>query len=225
MSARESSEGTQAREETPFITPVFGIISSEDVPALIATNKGTQRGDDATKENLRFTMVKQKQNSKDGDEEQTEEMNASKRNSGIKRKHPDSQESDEEAEVCRESEEKDTRRSLTKTSSGLDRSRGEDGAVRNDCNRAAVEICVRLPEDPSLRSVFVSCLRSQPRVVLEKLPKTSDGTSTTNAWRKSPCIKGQDQRTESPARAPAHGRTSSRSQKPESAFPGPDNKE
>lgn len=169
-------------------------------------------------------MVKQKQNSKD-DEEQTEEINASKRSSGIKRKHPDSQESDEEAEVCRKSEEKETRRSLTKTLSGLDRSRGEDGAVGNVCNREAVEHRVRLPEDPSLRSVFVSCLRSQPRVVLKKLPKTSDGTSTTSAWRKSPCIKGQDQRTESKGRAPAHGRTSSRSQKPEAAFPGPDNKE
>lgn len=251
MSAADPSHGTQTRDETPFITPVIGIISNEDVPVMISTNKGTLRGDDAAKENLKFTVVKEGQNSEDdgvkeGGEQMEEESNAPRRRSGMKRKQPDKSESGEDVEVFSmiRSGGKRTSKSLRDVASGLRQGRGdqrtneseEDGAktVRNEeCNRAVLETCMdqlgveslHLPEDPSLCSIFVSCLCSQPRVVLNRLSLTSASANRGGRGGKSSYTKWQDQRRKSPVKAPTHKSTSNQRQEPDADFPGLDDKE
>uniref|UniRef100_A0A671URM7 TERF1 (TRF1)-interacting nuclear factor 2 n=1 Tax=Sparus aurata TaxID=8175 RepID=A0A671URM7_SPAAU len=89
--AADQSNSTQAKGETSFVTPVIGLISNEEVPFMIAAKERTQRGEDASKENSKFTLVKPRQTPKDvgvkDDGEQVEEEGkASKRSSGMKRK-------------------------------------------------------------------------------------------------------------------------------------------
>ncbi|XP_070786101.1 TERF1-interacting nuclear factor 2 [Enoplosus armatus] len=235
------SNGAQTRDKTPFITPVIGLISNEDVPIMGSANKRTLRCSDATnehldpKENLKFTVVKQRQNPKDDGVkeggEQVEERNSSKRSSGMKRKQPDKRESesDEEEEVVGMTSSRKKGISLRNGASRLGQGRSdqrtneseEDGAktVRHEeCNRAVLETCMtqlgvktlHLPEDPSLRSVYVSCLSSQPRVVIEKLSLTSASANRTG--KSSYKQKPQNQRRKSPVKAPSH-------------FPGVDDKE
>ncbi|XP_044039345.1 TERF1-interacting nuclear factor 2 isoform X2 [Siniperca chuatsi] len=248
-SAMDQSNGTQTRDKTPFIKPVIGLISNEDLPVMISANKRTLRGDDATnehldpKENLKFTGVKQRQNPrgdgvKEGGEQVEEESNAPKRSSGIKRKQPDKRESesDEEEEELgmTRSREKRISRSLRNGASRLrqgggDQSTNESGR-NEECNGAVLETCVtcmgvkslRLPEDPSVRSMFVSCLNSQPRVIIEKLSLTS-ADRTDRGGTSLQKQKQQSQRRTSPVKA--HKSTSNRPQKPDSDFPGLDDKE
>lgn len=256
-SAVDHSSATQTRDKTPFITPVIGLISNEDVPVMISANKKTVRGAepassrDATnehldpKENLKFTVVKQRQNPKDdgvkqGGEQVEEERSASKRSSGMKRKQPDGRESesDEEEEELglTTSREKRISRSLRNGASRLGQGRGEDGpkpVSNEECNRAVLETCMtqlgvktlHLPEDPSLCSMFVSCLSSPPRVVIEKLSVTSASTNRIGRGGKSFYMTQQNQRRKSPVKAPTHKSTSNQPQKTDSDFPGLDDKE
>lgn len=260
-SSVDQSNGTQTRDKTPFIKPVIGLISNEDVPVMISANKRTLRGaepassKDATnesmdpKDNVKFTAVKQRQTPKDdGVKQVEEERNASKRRSGIKRKQPDERESEsdeeEEALGMTASGEKGIGQSLrngaSKVRQGRDdkrtNERQEDGAkaVRHgECNRAVLETymtrmgvkTLHLPEDPSLCSVFVSCLISQPRVVIEKLSVTSASAKRPCTAGKSFYIKQENPRRKSPVKAPTHKRTSNQPQKPDSDFPGLDDKE
>lgn len=246
-SAVDQSDGTRTREETSFITPVIGLISNEDVPAMISANKRTLIADepasskDAANEHLKFTVVKQRQNPKDdaareGGGQVEEERNASKRSSGMKRKQPDRRdsESDEEEEVLgmTRSGKKRISRSLRNGVSRL-RQGGDQRTNDSECNRAALETCMtrlgvktlHMPEDPTLCSIFVSCLSSQPRVVIEKLSVASVSTNRTGRGGKSLYIKQQNKRRKSPVKAPTHKRTSNQPQKPDSDFPGLDDKE
>ncbi|KAM9335553.1 TERF1-interacting nuclear factor 2 [Symphorus nematophorus] len=238
-SAADPSAGTRTRDKTPFITPVIGLISNEDVPVMNSANKSTLRSDDVTNKNLKFTVVKQKQNPKvDGIDT---ESNASKGSSGMKRKQPDKSESDEEEEMLRmiSSGRKRISKSLRTGLSGLSQARddqktnkSEDDRAKTvgneDCNRAALETCMtklgvktlRLPEDPSLCSIFVSCLSNQPRVVIEKLSVTSASVNRTGRGGKS-----LHKRRNSPVKAPTHRNVSNQLQKPDLDFLGLDDKE
>lgn len=241
-SAADPSDDTQTRDQTPFITPVIGIISNEDVPAMISAHKRALGGDGVTAENLKSTVFKERQNSKDDEGKEgrkgEEERNASKRSSGMKRNRPDKSESDEEVEVfsmvrSREEISKGLRDAASRQSSN---EYEEDGAqmVRNEeCNRAVMETCMtqlgvkslRLPEDPSLCSIFVSCVCRQPRVVLDKLSGTSASANRSGKGEKSSDTKLQNQRRKSPVNAPTLKSASNQHQKPYSDFPGLDNKE
>lgn len=244
-SAVHQSDRTQTKDKTAFITPVIGLICNEDVPAMIRTLPASSK--DATDKHLqpkeKFTVVKQKP--KEGEEQVQEERNASKRSTGMKRKQPDERqsESDEEEEVSgmtSSGEERITRR----LRSGASRLRQdtadrrtneskEDKAVRDEeCSRAAaLETCMtqlgvktlHLPEDPSLRSMFVSCLSRQPRVIIEKLSENPANANRTDGGGKSLNVKQQNQRRKSSVKSQT--RKSNQHQKPDLDFPGLDNKE
>ncbi|XP_075948725.1 TERF1-interacting nuclear factor 2 isoform X1 [Anarhichas minor] len=237
----DQSHGTQTRDKTAFITPVIGLISNEDVPVMIRTKKATNEHLHP-KENLKYTAVKERHKPKDGDEQVEGEWTASKRSGGMKRKQPDEVqgESDEEEEVFGPSSSGKNRisRSLRNGASVLKRDGGNqktnesegDGAVGNEeCNGAALETCMtqlgvktlHLPEDPFLCSIFVSCLRSQPRVVIEKMTPASangadGGVTSSGTKRETPRRKSS---------VKAEAQIHSQPLKPDSDDPGLDDKE
>ncbi|XP_038586277.1 TERF1-interacting nuclear factor 2 [Micropterus salmoides] len=248
--AVDPSDSTQTRAKTPFITPVIRLISNEDVPIMISANKRTLRGDNATnkhldpKEKLTFTVVKQRQNPKDDlvkelGEQVEVERNASKRSSGVKRKQADMRESEsdegEEVLVMTSSRKNRVSRSLRSGASGLREGRGDqrtnESEEDEECNRAAVANrmnqlgvkTLRLPEDPFLRSIFVSCLITQPRVIVENLSLTYPSANRTDRGGQSLHKHRRSQRRKSPVKAPTHA--SNQPQKPDLDFPGLDDKE
>ncbi|KAK9524842.1 hypothetical protein VZT92_017208 [Zoarces viviparus] len=235
----DQSHGTQTRDKTAFITPVIRLISNEDVPVMIRTKKATNEHLHP-KENLKYTEVNERHKPKDGEEQV--ERTASKRSGGMKRKQPDEVqgESDEEEDVFGPSSSGKNRisRSLRSGASVLKRDRGAqetnesegDGAVGNEeCNGAALETCMtqlgvetlHLPEDPFLCSIFVSCLRSQPRVIVEKMTPAS--ATGADGGGNSSGTKRETPRRKSPVKAEAQ--IHSQPLKPDSDDPGLDDKE
>ncbi|XP_068584263.1 TERF1-interacting nuclear factor 2 [Cebidichthys violaceus] len=231
----DQSHGTQTRDKTAFITPVIGLISNEDVPVMIRTNEHLH-----PKENLKYTVVKERHKPKDGEEQVEGERNASKRRSGMKRKQPDevTGDSDGEEEVFGLSTSGKNRisRSLRNGASVVKRDGGDqetnesegDGAVGNEeSSGAALETCMtqlgvktlHLPEDPFLCSIFVSCLRSQPRVIVEKMTTASGADGGGNSLY----VKQEAPRRKSPVKAET--RIHSRPLKPDSDDSGLDDKE
>lgn len=186
------SDDTQIQTQTSFITPVIGIISSEEGPVMSSTNKRTQRDGNAGKVGA----------------EQTTERKVGETIVGIKRKRSDKSESGEEGEMHGEvgSEELVVDGSLG-TFTSLLKSGRESGKERKDCKR---DLGLEWPEDASLRSSFVSCVNSQPVVVLNRMPAAAVSSSKAE---KSPYAKWQNWRRQ---------KTSSRAN---SAFPAMDNKE
>ncbi|KAI3376335.1 hypothetical protein L3Q82_016819 [Scortum barcoo] len=243
-SSVDQPDGTERRDKTPFITPVIGLISNEDVPVMISAKKRTLRADeptsskDAANERLTFTVVKERQTPKDdaakeGGGQVEEEGGASKRSSGTKRKQPDKR--DRESDEREEEEVLGTTRSGKKRLSRSLRNRESRHSKRsNDSERntAILETCMarlgvkalHLPEDPALCSIFASCLSSQPRVVIEKLSVTSVSSKRTGGGGKSFYIKQQNKRKKSPIKAPTN-KSSNQPQTPDLDFPGLDDKE
>ncbi|XP_068443461.1 TERF1-interacting nuclear factor 2 [Clinocottus analis] len=231
----DQSGGTQTREKTAFITPVIGLIYNKDVPFMIRT-KDAPNEQLHPKENWKYTGVKKRQNSKDIEEQVDEERNPSKRSSGMKRKQPDEGEGEcDEEEVfdLTRSLKRELSRSLMSGASMGKQDGGDegDGAVRNEeRNRAALETCMtrlgvktlHLPEDPSVRSIFVSCLRSQPRVIIEGMtPVGADGTYGGGGT--TLCVRRETRGRKSPVKAATQ--IQSPPQKPDPAVPGLDDKE
>ncbi|XP_034061192.1 uncharacterized protein tinf2 isoform X3 [Gymnodraco acuticeps] len=217
------SSNTQTRDKTPFIKPVIGLISNEDVPFMIRTQRGEEQAKDATNEHWNpkenFTAIKPKLKD-DGTiegEEQVEEER--KESNGMKRKEPDMMESDSDEEEEEEEEEE----VLGMTISGKKRISNKTSERVDD--RAALKTCMmqlgvkKLPEDPSLCSHFESCLRSQPKVTLHKLSVTP---ASPNRTKSSP-VKQQNQRRTSPVKTPT--RKLNQTQKPGSKRPGLGDKE
>uniref|UniRef100_A0A3B4ZTZ4 Uncharacterized LOC103358411 n=1 Tax=Stegastes partitus TaxID=144197 RepID=A0A3B4ZTZ4_9TELE len=169
------SDDIQTRDKTSFITPVIGLISNEDVPVLISAAKKKLQSDEpatskdaANQESLRFTSIKEKQQSKDhGVKEGQEQLEEKSLNgsSGKKRKQPDNRESESEEEE-------------------------EEVGVKT----------LHLPEDPTLSSIVVSCLRKQPKVVIEKLSVASGSPSGSSRTGKSSHKEHHNQK--SPVKAP-----------------------
>uniref|UniRef100_A0A8D2ZY07 TERF1 (TRF1)-interacting nuclear factor 2 n=1 Tax=Scophthalmus maximus TaxID=52904 RepID=A0A8D2ZY07_SCOMX len=244
----QPGSGTQ----TSFITPVFGIISNKDIPIMISGGTRALRGDkpassqdgtDKHCESSKFTVVKERQTPngdavKEGEEEKLEEERVtSKRSRGVKRKQPDERQSEfeEEEDVVRMT------RSGKKRMGWGDRrtvESEEDGAetVGNEELRTAVlATCMtqmgvealQLPENPSLCSIFLSCLSSQPRVLLEKLPVASACAHRTGGGGKSSYRQQQqqNQRKKSPVKAPRRSGTGDQPGKPDSDTSGLDDKE
>lgn len=232
-SAVEQSDGAQRRDTTPFITPVIGLISNEDVPVMNSASRRTVCSKDATNEymepneNLKFTVVKQKQKSKEdegkeGEEQLQEEHKTSKRSIRKKRKHPDqrhSESDEEEQEVL----------SMTRTNKNK-----EAKTVRKEgWNRAELATCMsklgvktlHLPEDPSLCFIYVSCLSSQPRVIIERLSVETVSAQQTGRRGKFSHEEQQSVRRKSPIKTAAHKSTNSQRQKRHSDLPGLDDKE
>ncbi|XP_034061191.1 uncharacterized protein tinf2 isoform X2 [Gymnodraco acuticeps] len=182
------SSNTQTRDKTPFIKPVIGLISNEDVPFMIRTQRGEEQAKDATNEHW----------------------------NGMKRKQPDMTESDSD-------DEEEEEEVLGMTISGEKRISNKTSERVDD--RAALKTCMmqlgvkKLPEDPSLCSLFVSCLRSQPKVTLHKLSVT---LASPNRTKSSP-VKQQNQRRTSPVKTPT--RKLNQTQKPGSKRPGLGDKE
>ncbi|XP_076016642.1 TERF1-interacting nuclear factor 2 [Genypterus blacodes] len=235
----ETSQG-QTRASTAFITPVIGLISNEDVPAMISANKRLLRGDKAAssndgtkrdsepKENFKITVDTRNQKvagagQQDGDKELEEEQrDAPKRHSAIKRRLPEQRQSESEEEE----EASHVKRPGRKRASRVRRSKQR---ANEECDRAALETSMTqvgvksLTDDPSLCSLFASCLQNQPRVIIDRLKLT--GTDETAAGGKSPCVQHQSPRRETAAIAPTDKVARNQPGKPEFEFPDLDNKE
>ncbi|KAM7377217.1 hypothetical protein PAMA_013818 [Pampus argenteus] len=215
------SDSTQTRNKTSFVTPVIGIISNEDVPLMISASKQTQKGGQPAsckevttglfypKENLKFTSVKHRQKSKDDGGKGGEEEEESNR---VKLKQPDRRESasDEEEEVLDISGRKRPGRLLNESDedeaeTGRDEERNRTVLATSMTPLGGREL--HLPSDPSLCSVFLSCLNSRPKVIIDKLSVASAGISRTGGEGKSSHVQQQQhQKRKSPVKAPTRKR-------------------
>uniref|UniRef100_A0A3Q1BI41 TERF1-interacting nuclear factor 2 N-terminal domain-containing protein n=1 Tax=Amphiprion ocellaris TaxID=80972 RepID=A0A3Q1BI41_AMPOC len=245
----DQSDDSQTKDKTSFIAPVIGLISNEDVPVMISATKKKLQSDqpasskDSTnQENLKFALIKEKQKAKDNGVKEGQELLEEKsfnQSSGKKRKERDNRESESEQETDEEevlsiarSGKKRIRRDRQGTGDQRTSESEENGAnaVGHECNTEVMATDViqlgvktlHLPDDPSLHSIFISCLTRQPRVVIEKLSVASAGTSGSGRREKSSHEEQQSQK--SPVKASTHKRTSIR-QTLGSKFPALDNKE
>uniref|UniRef100_A0A3Q0RBT5 TERF1 (TRF1)-interacting nuclear factor 2 n=1 Tax=Amphilophus citrinellus TaxID=61819 RepID=A0A3Q0RBT5_AMPCI len=198
-SSVDESNGSEPANQTSFITPVIGLISSDDVPVMNSGHKRTQRSDglasDATDEHLnsKFTSVK------------------TSRSSGVKRKQSDRGESDlEEEEVLglmRPVEDRLSRQTQSKSDQRTTEDRAET-IKKEGCSREVLAARMRelglkslhLPADQHLCSVFASCLSMQPRVIIEKMSDTSLRSNESSTGGKSPYKPQNKQRRKSPAK-------------------------
>lgn len=172
MAVAGPSDDTQIHTETSFITPVIGIISSEEVPVMISADKRTQRDGDAGKVGG----------------EQTMERKVGEPIAGIKRKRSDKSESGEEG---------GTHGEVGSEELGMDRSLGRFTSLlksgRESGKDSKSELGLEWPEDASLCSSFVSCVNNQPVVVLNRIPATAVSGSSSKA-EKAPYAKWQNWR-------------------------------
>ncbi|KAM9836538.1 TERF1-interacting nuclear factor 2 [Aulostomus maculatus] len=160
------------RHKPPFIAPVIGLISNEDVPFMNSAGKNNQRGDapagarEAMHTHLSpkcFTGVK--------------ELQVKGRSSGVKRKQP--------AEGGNTSDEEDA--VLTRS--------GMPSGGRSHADLPTQLLC-RM--DTSLQSMFASYLKSQPSVVIEKL----SAANWPGRGGKSPSVPQQSHRRKTPVGTP-----------------------
>lgn len=175
----EPSHDTQ--HKSPFITPVFGTISNRDVPVMSSKCQGT-----AAAEPL-LTAVKHRTNKS----EESIERHTSKTLGGIKRRKPDISDSEEEAIDIVGRKKKEKRRNLDHSARRLRHDSQDQSSDENQEDGAGVKIKeeplgrhldVHLPQSPSTRSTFLTCLQSKPRVVLRRLSLTTRGGD----WSVSP---------------------------------------
>ncbi|XP_028284619.1 TERF1-interacting nuclear factor 2 [Parambassis ranga] len=229
----------QTRDQT-FITPVIGLISNEDVPVMISASQRTLQGDKAggskdaareEKDNFKLTLNTQRRTSKVGQGQVEEDRRALIQCDGGKRKKPDERESD--SDEAKEEELLGVKRSGKKRHfRGYQRKNGTeaDGAqtVRKEgCDREGLAAHMtklgvkNLPEDPFLRSIFASCVSSQPEVIIEKLSETSLGTKRADTGGENSDYV-ERQRRKSPSRKATFKQTSNRQTRD---FPGLGDKE
>ncbi|XP_019951131.2 TERF1-interacting nuclear factor 2 [Paralichthys olivaceus] len=235
--AKTSAGDQSRREKTPFITPVIGLISNEDVPVMASASRRAFRGDkpatskDATKDSLKFTVVKERQKPNDGVKEGEEQLegegDVSKRSRGMKRKQPDNRQSeiDEEEEEDVAGMTKSGKRKIYSVRQGGSDQRTSE-SEEEQLSRAALASGVQklhLPDDPSLCSLFECCLRKQPRIIIDKLPVASASARTGGGGRSF--YKEENQRRKLPVKAPMHKSTSNQLEKPDSDSAGSDDKE
>ena len=248
MSAGDQS----SKGKTPFIKPVIGLISNEDVPVMVSASKRALRDDqpaaseDATnkhlgkKESLKFTVVKERQKPTDGGKEGEEplegERDVSNRSRATKRKQPDNRQSEVEEE---EEEEEDDdvgmsrsgKRKMSRQGSGDQRpSESEEEPLNSSALALSVTQLgvqsLHLPDDPSLCSLFECCLRKQPRIIIEKLQVASAGANRTEGGGGGGSFyKEEHPRRRSPVKAPMHKSRSSQLEKPDLDSSGLDDKE
>lgn len=212
--ATERTNCSKPAATTPFITPVFGLMSNDNVPAMVSARKKALQGEEVSSSkgatggkqdpSTKFTLVKQKPVGLDRSEERLDEdRRMLNQGGGRKRKQPEREE-----EVIFEEEESQT-------------------LQNKSCNRELLNCYMNklgikklhLPEDPSLRSVFASCLSSNPRVVIQKLSVSSASANSSGGGGGG----GNSFYKEKQARKSSTWKQTSGCQTPES--PGLDNKE
>lgn len=189
------SDDTQTWAETPFIKPVIGIISNEDVPMMFLAKKSSLR---------------------DGNEaggEPAEERTVPKPSGGKKRKQPEQSESDKDAEVDSKvtPEDQGSRSSTGSFASAptLDTKSEEDTRTKSS---KSIDLEVK-PLHQDLSFHFVSSLNRQPIILLHRMTVPLASSSESSGAPKSPQAQWPPQRR--------HNRSS----KPHSASPASDNKE
>ncbi|CAJ1086026.1 uncharacterized protein tinf2 [Xyrichtys novacula] len=193
----DRSAKVQTQDKTPFVTPVFGLLSSEDVPVMISAKKRTEKTEKAE-----------------------EEKDTLRRSCEMKRKRSDvrQSESEEEEEVSGKTRSGKKRVSATLTNAAETLKRGrskgetkeskEDGAITQDVDAKM------LKDPPSCPTSLSFCMSRQPRVVIERLPVASLSTHTASRGGKP-----------APVRASPLKNTDSQPQTPESDCAEQDNKE
>ncbi|XP_037538066.1 TERF1-interacting nuclear factor 2 [Nematolebias whitei] len=221
QSCDEWWNSSQPGKKSPFIAPVIGLISNENVPVMISTRERPQQDDEETnvkpdaRNNPQFTLIKRMEKAKDdGPKEIQDEGSVLNRSGGIKRKQAGSETEEVRVTTSRKKRLKGHGRCLNESEEDEAESVGADGSNQDLLSK------LHLPEDPFLCSVFTSCLSTQPRVVVEKLSLDSSGcsSSSSSGGGKSFYKRRDDHRRKVPER-----KQTSRRQSPES--PGLDNKE
>uniref|UniRef100_A0A1A7X2I9 TERF1 (TRF1)-interacting nuclear factor 2 n=1 Tax=Iconisemion striatum TaxID=60296 RepID=A0A1A7X2I9_9TELE len=198
MSAPPTGSVTpRPRETTSFITPVIGLLSGENIPIVVLTQERMQQSDEAT--NSKVTLVEE-DGGKEGEGQEEEERSFVNQSSKLKRKEADKAEA-EEAEVVLTSRKTTNKQQRIATSN-----EGEAGSVQTEeCEQELFRAYLsehglgklRLPKDPSLRSVFTSCLSRKPNVVIKKLTFAPASCSVGTSFYKK---QHQDQRNLSPCK-------------------------
>lgn len=213
------------QDRSPFVAPVFGTILNKDVPVMSSKNKGTAGVVDVAEANSKFTAEKY-------------EGAALKTARGIKRRQPEMSDSNEDEEVLGLiiSERKGISKSVKDAGHRFQQGKGdqrsyeseEDIAVtqrKEECTRADIETSITQPgvkslllqENPSLRSIVLSCLHNQPKVVLDRLSGTPG--------RGQHSYTNQERKRKSSGKTSTHNSTSSQHPKPGVDFSSLDNKE
>ncbi|XP_053714405.1 TERF1-interacting nuclear factor 2 [Synchiropus splendidus] len=150
----EDRHDTQAEKENPLILPVIGSISNEDVPVMVSVRTRRQKACEAAgskptpeKNTGRFTVVLPK--SKDD----RPGLMQKGRKRGMKRKFEQSRvQADEEGEMNVE-----CNVTLQESKKTLSSS----------------ETMLYMPDDPSLRPIFLSCLNKKAKVVIKRVSPAS----------------------------------------------------
>ncbi|XP_021165657.2 TERF1-interacting nuclear factor 2 [Fundulus heteroclitus] len=197
LSAAERTDASKPAETAPFITPVIGLISNDSVPAMVSARKRAAHGHDQSKSkdaagdrqdpSREFTLVKQRPEPVGGDPGQKrvgEGRSSFNPSGGGKRKRPDAAETDSEEEEMSEGAPGE-KRVAGDQRPGETAEDGSETVENNDRSRELLNVYarkpgvekLRLPEDPALRAAFASCLSSDPRVVIQKLPFCPASTS------------------------------------------------
>ncbi|XP_043953162.1 TERF1-interacting nuclear factor 2 [Gambusia affinis] len=178
QSAAERTNCSRLGATTPLVPPVIGLVSIGDVPASEKASQGGEKSNskdakgDQRDPTAKFTSVKQKPRPAGS-------LNESR---GRKRKHPDSAESDPEEEVISGEKSINGNQKSKETSQTLQ----NNGYNRELLNRHISKLGIKklhLPEDPSICSVFASCLNSNPRVVIKKLSVSSASVSLSGGGK------------------------------------------
>uniref|UniRef100_A0A1A8BJS8 TERF1 (TRF1)-interacting nuclear factor 2 n=1 Tax=Nothobranchius kadleci TaxID=1051664 RepID=A0A1A8BJS8_NOTKA len=187
----DPATGSDAGQTASCITPAIGLLSGENVPVVVLAREKMLQRDEAT-------------NSKeDGGEEEGEgpkEGGFVDQSSGLKRKGADKTEAEEAEDFLtsplrkRTNGKKQPRITKSDESEAGGPERGEQELLHAYLSEHGLET-LRLPEDPSLCSVFTSCLSRKPKVVIKKLTFAPAGCSIkTSFYKKQP----QDRRHPSP---------------------------
>lgn len=211
------------QDRSPFVAPVFGTILNEDVLVMSSKNKGTAGVVDVAEANSQFTA-------------ENFEGSTLKTLRGIKRRQPDMSDSNEDEEVLGiiVSEQKGISKSVKDAGHRFRQGKGDQRSYeseeditrrKGECTRADMETSITqpgdkslfLPENPSLRSIFLSCLRNQPKVVLDRLSGTPG--------RGQHSYTNQDEKRKSSVKTSTRNSTSSQHPKPGVDFSSSDNKE
>uniref|UniRef100_H2LT82 TERF1 (TRF1)-interacting nuclear factor 2 n=1 Tax=Oryzias latipes TaxID=8090 RepID=H2LT82_ORYLA len=186
----------QPADTTPFITPVIGLISNEEVPAMISARKKSMQADEGSgpkdaankqrgpKESPKFTLLKEKLKPNDDQGQEEDGRSPLNKNTKRKRKQADKTESDSDDDevfnVSRSAKKRESTYMHRERDQGADEDKEKGEERDTGCSREVLiarmsELGIRglhQPGDPSIQSAFASCLSKQPIVHIRKLPSS-----------------------------------------------------
>ncbi|CAL9694640.1 unnamed protein product [Knipowitschia caucasica] len=194
--ATEFGPTDESSHKTPFIKPVFGLISNDKVPCMISASQRL-RSSEAIKDNdeyweslsesnCKYTGVKEKQVGESS--HQVDIGNGQKR----KLVEDGDDESDQE-DVLRKARAV-KRRATTKSHQISDACKPKEIPVQNG---EMLKTCLNkigwnkphIPDNDSLCAIWISCLKSQPKVKIEKLLLTAACDQENNLTKLRPIAK------------------------------------